>query len=330
MRKFVRILLSIATILGVAGLALVPSSPSWAVQTPQDRLVSPLPASWTPSAVDGSVRSIVQVGNTVLMGGDFTQVEVAGSTTVLSRPNILAFNATTGALSTTFLPQIDGRVEVLLPSANDNAVYVGGDFHTVNGKSAKSLTELSLSGWEHHQRVQAPSMNGKVKDLRLAGGNLWVAGSFTTIGGEAQTGLATVNPSTGAATPFMQQQVAGTWNGGTTTVPKIDVTPDGSKLLAIGNFRTVGGLSRPQVFMLDLTGTSAQWRTGRRTSTPAPARTPSTATCATSTSLPMGPTPSSRPPAPTRQHLGLRRDVALEPGRDRQRPDSGVDGLHRW
>jgi PKD repeat protein len=269
MRKIVRILVSMGMTLGVAGLVLTPSGAALAVQTPQDRLVSPLPASWTPSAVDGSVQSIVQIGNTMVMGGDFTQVEEAGSTTVLSRPNILAFNATTGALSTTFLPQIDGMVEVLLPSADGKSVYVGGDFHTVNGKSTKSLTELSLSDGSTVTAFKTPSNNGKVKDLRLAGGNLWVAGSFTIMGGVAQTGLTTLNPITGAPTPYMRLQVAGTWNGGTTTVAKIDVTPDGSRLVAIGNFITVGGVSRAQVFMLDLTGATAQlanWQTNFYTS----------------------------------------------------------------
>jgi PKD repeat protein len=269
MRRAVRILLSIATTLGVAGLVLSPSGPALAVQKTQDRLVSPVPASWTPSAVDGSVQSIIQVGNTVIMGGDFTQVEAAGSTDVLSRPDILAFDATTGALSTTFLPQLDGEVEALIPSADGSSVYVGGQFHTVNGKATKSLTELSLSDGTTVKTFKTPSMNGKVHDLRLAGGNLWVAGSFTTIGGVAQTALATVNPTTGAVTPYMQQQVAGTWNGGTTTVAKIDVTPDGSRLVGIGNFTTVGGASRPQAFMLDLSGPSAQlanWQTNFYTS----------------------------------------------------------------
>ncbi len=269
MRKAVRILASIAMPLGVTGLVMLPSGPASAVQTPQDRLVSPTPASWTPSAVDGSVQSIVQVGNTIVMGGDFTQVEAAGSTTVVSRPDILAFNATTGALSTTFLPQLDGEVEALLPSADGRSVYVGGDFHTVNGKTAKSLTELSLADGSTVGTFKSPSMNGKVHDLRLAGGNLWVAGSFTTIGGVAQTGLATVDPATGKVTTYMRQQVAGTWNGGATSVAKMDVTPDGSRLLAIGNFTTVGGASRPQVFMLDLTGATAQlanWQTSFYTS----------------------------------------------------------------
>src|SRR4249919_2489108 len=157
MGKIVRIVVSIAMALGVAALVLAPSAPAMAVQTPQDRLVSPLPVNWTPSAVDGSVQSIVQVGNTVLMGGDFTQVEAAGSTTVLSRPDILAFDATTGALSTTFLPQLDGEVEVIIPSADGKSVYVGGQFHTVNGKTTKSLTKLSLSDGTTVTAFKTPS-----------------------------------------------------------------------------------------------------------------------------------------------------------------------------
>jgi PKD repeat protein len=269
MRKALRALVSIAMSLGVAGLVISTSGPALAVQTPQDRLVSPVPVSWTPNAVDGSVQSIVQIGNTIVMGGDFTQVEAAGSDTVLNRPYILAFNATTGALSTTFLPQLDGTVEALLPSADGKSVYVGGAFHTVNGNAAKSLTELSLADGSTVSTFKTPSMNGQVKDLRLSGGRLWAAGSFTVIGGETQTGLATINPNTGAVTPYMQQQIAGTWNGGSTNVPKIDITPDGSRLVAIGNFTTVGGQSRPQVFMLDLTGASAQlanWQTNFYTS----------------------------------------------------------------
>ena len=270
MRKIVRIVLSVAMTLGVAGLVMTPSGPAAAVQKQQDRLVSANPVDWTPSAVDGSVQAIIQIGNTVIMGGDFTQVQAAGSTTVLSRPNILAFNATTGELSTTFQPQLDGMVEALIPSADGNAVYVGGQFHTVNGKATKSLTELSLSDGTALSAFKTPSTNGKVKDLRLAGGRLWVAGSFTKIGGVTQTGLVTLNPTTGAVTNYSPLTVAGTWNGGTTTVAKIDITPDGTRLVGIGNFTSIGGVSRAQVFMLDLTGATAQlanWQTNFYTST---------------------------------------------------------------
>src|SRR5690606_15090937 len=55
-----------------------------------------------------------------------------------------------------------------------------------------------------------------------------------------------------------------------TVVMKIDVTPDGSRLFGIGNFTTVGGLSRRQAFALDLHGPAAavaNWQTDFYSST---------------------------------------------------------------
>jgi hypothetical protein len=52
----------------------------------------------------------------------------------------------------------------------------------------------------------------------------------------------------------------------TTTVRKIDVTPAGDRLVAIGNFTTVGGLARTQIAMLNLGSTAASvadWTTSR-------------------------------------------------------------------
>ena len=57
------------------------------------------------------------------------------------------------------------------------------------------------------------------------------------------------------------------WDANTfTNVKKIDVTPDGSKLIAIGNFNVVGGQTRTQIAMLDLGPTAATvngWVTDR-------------------------------------------------------------------
>ena len=38
---------------------------------------------------------------------------------------------------------------------------------------------------------------------------------------------------------------------------RLDVTPDGTALIAIGNFTQVGGQYRPNVVQLDLAGTTA-------------------------------------------------------------------------
>jgi len=52
-------------------------------------------------------------------------------------------------------------------------------------------------------------------------------------------------------------------------VSKIDVTPDGTRMVAIGNFLTASGLDRDQIAMVNLTSTTAtvdpNWRTARYT-----------------------------------------------------------------
>ncbi len=246
------------------------ASPALAVQTAQDRVVSEAPAAFTPNVLNGQVEAVVQVGNTMIIGGSFSQVQAAGSTTTLTRNNILAFNATNGALSTTFVPSFDGEVTSLLVAPDGQSVYVGGFFNNVNGQASQSLAKLSVANGQRVAAFTPPSMDGRVKDLRLTGGRLWVAGTFDNVSGVARTGLVTVNPITGVRDNYMGLSITGQQNGGDTQVLKMDVTPDGSKLVGIGNFTTVGGQPNQQIFMLDLTGPSAalaNWQTTYYTST---------------------------------------------------------------
>ena len=56
--------------------------------------------------------------------------------------------------------------------------------------------------------------------------------------------LASLNPATGALTGFLAHTFAGPLNGGMLTVNKIDATPNGNRILALGNFQTVDGQPR--------------------------------------------------------------------------------------
>ena len=44
---------------------------------------------------------------------------------------------------------------------------------------------------------------------------------------------------------------------GTTRVMRLDVTPDGTSSIVIGNFTQVGGQYRPNIARLDISGTTA-------------------------------------------------------------------------
>ncbi|WP_196466445.1 PKD domain-containing protein [Planomonospora sp. ID91781] len=223
------------------------------------------PVNWTPHVLDGKVNAVVQIGGKIYVGGEFTQIREDDSTTVLPRKSLFAFNATTGAVDPVFTPDVEGEVKALLPAPDGKSIYVGGAFGQVNGATNRRLTRLNVTDGQALPGF-TPSVSARVNDLRLAGGRLYVGGAFETVSGTPQAALATVDPDTGARDPFVDLAFAGTQNGGTTAVLKMDVTPDESRLVAVGNFATVGGQSRRQIVQLDLTGQSAEpadWHTAR-------------------------------------------------------------------
>jgi hypothetical protein len=99
----------------------------------------------------------------------------------------------------------------------------------------------------------APTVNGMVYDIHLANGKLYVGGTFTKVRAGARTNFAILDPTTGKVVgsdvPFAAAAV------GTTRVMRFDATPDGRKLVVIGNFTKVGGQTRQNAAVLDLTST---------------------------------------------------------------------------
>ena len=128
-----------------AGLLAVGAQPASAYDVRQTQLVTDNPADWTPNVQDGGVRYIAQSGNTMIEGGSFTKVADAGSSTILSRPYVFSFNATTGAVDPNFHPTLDGWVYAIVPAPDGIGVFLGGQFKHVNGVSKVSLVEVSLA-----------------------------------------------------------------------------------------------------------------------------------------------------------------------------------------
>lgn len=252
-------------VLATGLVTTVTTGPSARADGQPNKIVSADPANFTPNLLDGDVQSIAQIGDRVFIGGNFTQAEEAGSTTVITRNRVLAFNATTGKIDTGFHPSVDGEVSVVLPSADGHSLYLGGIFKNIDGVSHKNLARVDA---DTGQAVAGftPDVDAAVKDLRLVGGRLWAGGNFDLVDGAAQSALATLDPDTGRRDTYQTLPFTGTQDGGTTHIVKMDVSPDGSKLVAIGNFTSVGGQSRPQIVMLDLTGGAAalaNWQTGK-------------------------------------------------------------------
>jgi hypothetical protein len=257
-----RVLLALVS---AAVLVALVAQPGAAVNTPQPQMVSSNPADWTPHVLDGRVDAIVQVGDTMIAGGKFSMVATAAApTTAIARSNIFAFDATTGAISTAFAPVMDDEVEALAVAPDGLSVFAGGRFTKVNGTAQKSLAKLRLS-----DGVRITTFKGKtsarVKDMAVANGRLYIGGTFATVNGTARTALAALDPTTGALGSDVNLAFTGP-RSGTVNIDRFDISPDGSRLIAVGNWTYVAGLQRDQIVMVNLAAnpaTVADWATTR-------------------------------------------------------------------
>jgi hypothetical protein len=237
----------------VLGLASVPSAGAQAATAPQegehDVVVNPDPVDTTAQVLDGNTQAVLDFGTRVIVGGKFTQVKRYSQNTVLARNHLFAYDKATGAIDTTFVPQLDGQVTALV-KATDGTIYVAGQFRNVNGTPAPYLVKLNpMTGALVTAFNTTP--NGMVYDLELRGNVLYAAGTFTKIRNLVRTNFAAVDATTGKATALDLPFTAAVT--GTTRVLRIDASPDGTSMVAIGNFTQVGGQYRPNIVKLDLT-----------------------------------------------------------------------------
>ncbi len=179
MRRICVVLLSCA--LALAGLAFAPISANADSYGPGS-LMKDVPVAGTPHVLDGRVSSIAKVGNTIILGGTFTQTRNNDSTTVIARSRLVAFDATTKQISTTFAPNPNGDVEVVLPAPDGKSVYVGGSFSTIAGAAVKNLAQVNVADGSGVTTFNPATVDGRVLDLRLSNNRLWIAGAFTHVG----------------------------------------------------------------------------------------------------------------------------------------------------
>ena len=226
-------------------------------------MVSADPVNFTPNITNGKVEAIVQVGNRMIVAGTFTQAQNAGSTTTVTRNRILAFNATTGVIDTAFNPNVNGEITSMVVAPGGTAVIIAGTFTSVGGVAATRLAKLDAVTGARITAFTATAA-GTVSDMALWGSKVILGGSFNRVDNVARTKVASVDAVTGALDPNVNLSVTGLFNGGSTNVQKLDVSPDNTKLVIVGNFTAVAGQSRVQIAMINLSAgpaTVADWQT---------------------------------------------------------------------
>jgi len=193
---------------------------------------SPTPLNgWT---TNGTVRAVLIVGETVYVGGDFTQVRGPGGTPTLARARLAAFDVRTGAARTGFSADANGSVRTL--AADGTQLFVGGSFSTIKGVRRTRIAAVNLATGNVQTGFQA-NANGEVYQLRVSGTRLYVGGGFTNIRGVNRGRVAAVATTTGVVdttfNPNANNQVRG-----------LAVSPDGTRVYVGGRFTTIGGGTR--------------------------------------------------------------------------------------
>jgi PKD repeat protein len=249
-------------------VGLLPSDPATAVQVEHDNLVNRVPVEWSPNVLDGHVYAIVEVGDRTVIGGTFTEYQQYNQSTVIrDRPYLFAIHRSTGVIDQNFRPLLDGEVQTLAPGADGRSVYVGGNFRAVNGTDQRNLVKLDLTTGTVDPTFEARAQ-GSVLDMIRRGDRLFVGGAFSAINGVPRTVLAELDAATGEVREDLDLGFSGhkvNRNGsGRLSVLKLDVTPDGSTAVVIGNFGSVDGQQREQIALIDLLSRPArlhEWHT---------------------------------------------------------------------
>jgi len=221
------------------------------------------PRSDTPVATDGRGYAGAQVGNRILVGGNFSLVEPQPGDAAINLANLYIYDAGTGLLDANQF-DIDGRVDVIIAAAEPDQVYIGGRFNTVNGITKRKVAKLDLSNGTVVTGFTSQG-DGTVRDLALNNGTLYLTGSFVSLNALDARGLAAIDATTGAVdTSFSLPLTTYYARYGGSIGQRIEVTPDGTTLVVMHRARYVDGEERRGVAMVDISGpvaTLTDWQT---------------------------------------------------------------------
>lgn len=227
--------------------------------------VSAVPAGGTPhlapTSTTETVRQLVQCGGTMYAVGSFTQIKRYSN--IYTRNNIFSFSATAPFKVTSWNPDVNGVVNTIAFNGSNCAdAYIGGAFTSVGGVAVHNLAEISTStgqvvpGFGHNAGSQ-------VETLQVAGAHLLVGGFFKWINGSnADPYMASLNPTTGKDDGFLHLNISGHYQypnvkTNSTEVYNQQLSHSGTLDLVEGDFTSVAGLPRQQIFMLDVSGQTA-------------------------------------------------------------------------
>ena len=166
---------------------------------------------------------------------------------------------------------MNGEVNsIAFSNGNCADAYIGGQFTSVNGTTVANIAEIDTTTGNVVSTFGSHTGGGHVDTILAvndgqANPHLLVGGTFTSINGNkgANPYYASLNPATGMDDGFLHLNISGhiTFKGvkaNSTDVYNQQLSHHGTLVLVEeGDFTSVGGLNRRQIFMIDVSGSTA-------------------------------------------------------------------------
>ena len=240
----------------VAGSLTLPVATSMAPAA-ADTLPEPVRADVLPAPqVNGVVWKLAIAGDTAFAGGQFTEARpfgvAAGGPGAITngnpdpnvKLNLIAFDITTGALNTSFVPEFNGQINDMAVTPDETKLVVVGSFTKVNGVTRNRVAVFDLPSLTLDDTVK-PGTDAVVYGVTATNSTIWIGGIFSSITGPGPGALPTPRSRLGsfsATTGELTSLQIPVENG---RVNSVVVSPDGTQIAFGGSFTSVGGSSAP-------------------------------------------------------------------------------------
>ena len=227
--------------------------------------VSPTPVAGTPTLADTgttqTIRQVADCGGIMYAVGSFTSIDWGGNT--YARNNAFSFSDTAPFTMQPWNPNVNGTVNTVAFNGSDcTKAYIGGQFTTVGGAAAKNIAAIDTTAGALVPGFK-DNAGGQVETILGVNGHLLTGGFFTGINGSsADPYYTSLSPGTGKNDGFLDLGISGhiTFKGAkanSTEVYNQQLGHLGTLVLVEGDFTTVSGLNRRQIFMINVTGSTA-------------------------------------------------------------------------
>lgn len=185
--------------------------------------------------------AIDMIGNYIVSGGDFQQIQLPGGGTV-NQPYLAIYDSRDRSLACQNL-DVDDEVLSIAPGPRANTAVIGGRFDRVTGSDGVSrvrnkIALIDLANCSVDREWIVNGLNGRVTELAVTGNRLFVGGDFTNVEGSGIDNLFEVSLDSSNVNRNFDPNFGGALGR---AVVGMEASPNGTRLAIVHRAASVMG-----------------------------------------------------------------------------------------